>query len=107
MMMMMLDVVALYKFFFTYLQPNPRNPVPTTGYPVPKPSNKSIHYHRQTGLGLVLGVDCLTAENVGCHVCGKPSCRRFILRSSPVRSLANPFIDNAVAQKNNFERWQK
>jgi len=33
--------VALYKIF---LQPNPGNPVPTTGYPVPKPGNKSTHY---------------------------------------------------------------
>jgi len=25
------------------VQPNPGNPVPTTGYPVPKPGNKSTH----------------------------------------------------------------
>ena len=25
------------------IQPNPGNPVPTTGYPVPKPGNKSTH----------------------------------------------------------------
>ena len=30
------------------IQPNPGNPVPTTGYPVPKPGNKSTHYSSET-----------------------------------------------------------
>jgi len=30
------------------IQPNPGNPVPATGYPVPKPGNKSTHYFQQS-----------------------------------------------------------
>ena len=33
-----------FTFAKNRIQPNPRNPVPTNGYPVPKPGNMSTHY---------------------------------------------------------------
>ena len=42
------------------IQPNPGNPVPTTGYPVPKPGNKSTHYLIRSRLIVGSALDMLS-----------------------------------------------